>query len=263
MAKSSLFDSIKFRWLVRTLKMPVPHVAGYLECMWQTAYASCSEHFPSDEALEIAAHWDGEPGVFAKAVTNETYNLVDRCANGRLKIHNFWQHAPQYVKQRKKYNDEQKKNGIKRRNKKTYHRDETLANREELPPTKGNEGQRREGKGRDIKAEIDPASAVPRKRISEARLAECNTVADRFLQLESKKNRGPGNFSMWQSRVVAMAQYSGGLIRCDEILGEIQGRKTRHGAVGRGCSTEPIENEAAWANKQISLWLEAQDRKSA
>lgn len=136
MAKSSVISSGKFLHLVETLGLPEPHVLGLLEFMWQSAYASCNPRFKTAKSLEIAARWKGQDGAFASAVSDPVHNFVDVKRDGTFEIHDFWDHAPEYVKKRKKYSDHQK-NGVKRRQSKTFHVGESPKNCGESPKNGG------------------------------------------------------------------------------------------------------------------------------
>ena len=98
MARPTLFTSVKFRRLVYILKVPTPHAVGYLECLWAIAY-ECGQPIIGDTVdVELAAQWPGEPGQLCEALA--AVGLLDAVDGGKWQIHDFWDHAPEYVKKR-------------------------------------------------------------------------------------------------------------------------------------------------------------------
>lgn len=112
MARPTLFSSPKFRRLVHLLKVPIPHAVGYLECLWSVAY-ECGEPVIGDEIdVEIAAQWPGDAGVLCRALVQ--VGLLDPAdESGRHTIHDFWDHAPDYVKKRRERELERKDRSAK------------------------------------------------------------------------------------------------------------------------------------------------------
>jgi hypothetical protein len=69
MARPGLKNHPKFRRLVFVLKEPIPHVLGYLECLWMVAY-ECGDPLIGDQTdVELAAEWPGERGKLCKALS--------------------------------------------------------------------------------------------------------------------------------------------------------------------------------------------------
>jgi hypothetical protein len=66
--------------------------------MWMTAWNSGVVSFESREDVELAAEWSGEPGGFVSALLEERW--LDETELG-LEIHDWWDHAPDYVRKRK------------------------------------------------------------------------------------------------------------------------------------------------------------------
>lgn len=100
MARPSLEPSIKFKILVRRLGLPRPFVRGLLETLWDVGY-TCGDPVIGDaDAVEIAAEWPGEDGAFFEALRHGGW--IDETEDGRWEIHDFWDHAPDYVRKRRK-----------------------------------------------------------------------------------------------------------------------------------------------------------------
>lgn len=98
MARPCLDRNVKFKLLVRRLALPRPYVRGLLETMWDVAHECGNPVLGTPEDVEIAAEWPGEPGAFFAAL--RTVGLVDELPDGRWEIHDYWDHAPKYVKDR-------------------------------------------------------------------------------------------------------------------------------------------------------------------
>ena len=98
MARPSLQNNVKFKALVRRLQLPRPYVRGLLDTMWDVANESGNPTLGSGEDVESAAEWPGTPGTFFSACRD--IHLVDELPDGRWVIHDYWDHAPKYVKNR-------------------------------------------------------------------------------------------------------------------------------------------------------------------
>lgn len=90
---------VKFKRLVRSLRVPRPLIIGHLELLWSEAhrrvYSTGSvPFFRSPEDLEIAAEWDGEDGAFARALLDAGW--VD-LREGNLEVHDYLDHAPEKI----------------------------------------------------------------------------------------------------------------------------------------------------------------------
>jgi hypothetical protein len=96
-ALSSLWTNPKFRRLVHELREPVPHVLGYLECLWNTAYQAANPRIGDAIDVELAAEYPGERGKLFKALV--ACRFLDE-ESGVFFVHDFWDHAPHYVKNR-------------------------------------------------------------------------------------------------------------------------------------------------------------------
>jgi hypothetical protein len=110
MARLSLSQSPKFKVLVRSLGKPTPHVRGYLELLWESAHFRDDPFFASLDEIEAAADWQGETGVFGKALLDR--NWIE-AHNGGFMIHDYEEHLPSYVKERRRKADyRQSKRGL-------------------------------------------------------------------------------------------------------------------------------------------------------
>lgn len=106
MARLSLDNSLKFKKLVRRIALARPFVRGLLETFWDSAHARGSAIVGSEEDVEIASEWPGEPGAWFAALRDGGWVEPVR---ELWKIHDYWQHAPDYVVRR-----EADKRGISR-----------------------------------------------------------------------------------------------------------------------------------------------------
>jgi len=95
MARAGLKDHPKFRRLVYILREPVPHVWGYLECLWATAYQQRSDRIGDKIDVELSADYPGEPGKLCDALVQAGF--IDR-AGDVYYVHDLADHAPPYVR---------------------------------------------------------------------------------------------------------------------------------------------------------------------
>lgn len=105
MARPCLQTHPKFRRLVFSLKVPVPHAVGYLECLWIVAY-ECGDPFIGDATdVELAAQWPGKPGQLCEALLKcggqGRSGFIEQ-ADDRdgFRVHDLFDHCPDYVKRR-------------------------------------------------------------------------------------------------------------------------------------------------------------------
>lgn len=68
MARPGLDRHVKFRRLERILDEPRPHVRGYLELLWETAYENGDPVIGDADAVEAAAEYPGPPGKLCDAL---------------------------------------------------------------------------------------------------------------------------------------------------------------------------------------------------
>jgi hypothetical protein len=125
----------KFRRLVHLLKEPVPHVLGYCECLWDVCYENGNDYLGEALDVELAAQWPGEPGKLTRAlaavglidVVTDVTDLRDFRDKGekdarplipdaiepiRYRVHDLFDHAPDYVFSRAQREEERKKTKI-------------------------------------------------------------------------------------------------------------------------------------------------------
>lgn len=88
----------KFRRLVSLLKMNQAHVLGHLEMIYLSAHVAADPTFADGPTLEAAACWDGKEGQLVQAL--RTCGLVDKMRGHALTLHDYWDHAPDYVQKR-------------------------------------------------------------------------------------------------------------------------------------------------------------------
>lgn len=107
MARPGLFEHPKFLRLVHILKEPVPHVLGYLECLWLTGYQSGNPVVGDETDVELAARYPGPTGTFFQALLQ--CRFIELAANNRYQIHDLMENAPGYVTARRHKESERKK----------------------------------------------------------------------------------------------------------------------------------------------------------
>lgn len=98
MAKEGLIVHRKFRRLVSILKMNQAHVLGHLEMIYLSAHVAADPNFADGPTLEAAACWEGKEGQLTQAL--RTAGLLDKGRGHVLTLHDYWDHAPDYVQKR-------------------------------------------------------------------------------------------------------------------------------------------------------------------
>src|SRR5579862_7075936 len=98
MARPTLDRCVKYKALIRRLKIPKPYVRGLLETLWDVANECGNPVLGNQEEVEAAAEWPEEPGKFFAALRDGRW--IDKLDDGRWEIHDYWDHAPEYVKGR-------------------------------------------------------------------------------------------------------------------------------------------------------------------
>lgn len=117
MARPGLEKHVKFRRLVRMLGEPIPHVRGYLECLWEVAYETGNPVIGDDYQIEAAAQYPGLHRKLFEALrdcggTGHVGFIEPTGHNPQIfQIHDLYDHAPEYVKKRLKRENERKSNG--------------------------------------------------------------------------------------------------------------------------------------------------------
>ena len=102
MARPAFLVGPKLPRLARLLGVPIAEALGLCEFLWQAQYAKATEVVGDVIDAEINARWEGEPGRCVAAMLDDGVRLLDRAAGGVLSVHDFWDHAPDYVKERRK-----------------------------------------------------------------------------------------------------------------------------------------------------------------
>ena len=98
MARISMRSNRKFMRLCRDIQRPPYQVRGLLEMMWESAHEN-EPTFPTLDDAEVVSTWDGEAGVFGKALL--ACGFLDAVEGGFF-VHDYWQHAPGWVREREK-----------------------------------------------------------------------------------------------------------------------------------------------------------------
>jgi hypothetical protein len=114
MARPGLDRHVKFRRLLRLLDEPIPHVRGYLECLWEVAYENGDPLIGDADAVEAAAHFPGEHGKLFVALRDcggpNRAGFIEPTGNdGEYQVHDLFDHAPAYVSNRKSKETERKR----------------------------------------------------------------------------------------------------------------------------------------------------------
>ena len=111
MAKHSTTQTRKFKVAQHRLGIPGPHLLGYLEYLWQSAHVDGDPVFASAEEVEIAAEWTGDAGALCAVLVDTGW--LDLHDDGTLEVHDYWEHAPKYVVERKRLRDKRNSlNGV-------------------------------------------------------------------------------------------------------------------------------------------------------
>jgi len=97
--KHSTPESIKFRKLQRRLGLPRYAVAGLLEMLWIATIKNAPRgdigRF-DNESIAIECDWEGDADEFVAALVDAKW--LDRCAENRLVVHDWADHAPYFVR---------------------------------------------------------------------------------------------------------------------------------------------------------------------
>ncbi len=91
----------KFADLQARTELSVPMTIGTLELLWQFAMEQAPQgdvgKWPND-AIERACYWLGTPGLLVDSLLNSGW--LDECDERRLVVHDWIDHAPEYLKKR-------------------------------------------------------------------------------------------------------------------------------------------------------------------
>ena len=109
MARPGLTKHRKFARLTRLLGS-VAVARGSLELLWDVAYENGDELLGTAEDLEFQAGWTGEKGQLAAALVGAEF--IDK--DGDLyRVHDLWDHAPDYVRRRLNRERQRRETGAK------------------------------------------------------------------------------------------------------------------------------------------------------
>lgn len=106
MARPTLDRNPKFKLLMKRLALPRPYVRGILECLWDACHESGVPIFRSGEHVEAVCDWAGDPNSLAGPLVE--VGFLDAMENGELQVHDYWDHAPDYVKSRRRQEEKRK-----------------------------------------------------------------------------------------------------------------------------------------------------------
>lgn len=104
MGRPGLSQNKKFRRLALEVKSSAA-ARGHLELMWDSAYEAGDEVLGDSLDVELAAGWHGEPGVLTSLLVRTGF--LDE-QGGVYSIHDFWHHAPAYVRKRRTRENERR-----------------------------------------------------------------------------------------------------------------------------------------------------------
>ena len=99
--KMSAHRSPKVAGLMRRSGLRTREAVGTLELLWLFAMEQAPRGNVgkwSDEDIEAACDWDGDPGGLVAALVASGW--LDRCADERLTVHDWIDHAPRFLKER-------------------------------------------------------------------------------------------------------------------------------------------------------------------
>lgn len=108
MARPGLMRHKKFARLARLIGNEVL-ARGHLELLWEVAYENGDDLVGDAGDLEHLTKWDGEPGALAAAMTQAGF--VDQEEGGQYRVHDLWDHAPDYVRRRRQRENERQEKG--------------------------------------------------------------------------------------------------------------------------------------------------------
>jgi hypothetical protein len=105
MARPGFIHHRKFKRLSRALGSPAL-ARGCLEMLWDTCYEAGDDYLGTAEDVELSAYWDGEPGVLCEALLTAggegNPGFIEEVSGrpGHYRVHDLYDHAPEYVQKR-------------------------------------------------------------------------------------------------------------------------------------------------------------------
>jgi hypothetical protein len=97
----------KFARLARLIGSEVL-ARGHLELLWEVAYENGDDLVGDAGDLEHLAKWTGEAGILASALVESGFIDLD---GDRYRVHDLWDHAPDYVRKRRQRETERQTKG--------------------------------------------------------------------------------------------------------------------------------------------------------
>ena len=97
--KKGTIDMMKFTLLKNRLQQPRYVVVGILESLWQLTLSSATDGAIgkfTDEEIAAWIEWDGDPSELIGHLVWTKF--IDRCQVNRLVVHDWSEHAPEYLK---------------------------------------------------------------------------------------------------------------------------------------------------------------------
>jgi hypothetical protein len=80
-------------------------IRGGLELMWEPAYDTGDPYIGDADDIEGTVGWPGPPGAFCEALLSAggegRAGFIEPAEGGGFIIHDFWDHAPDYVRKRR------------------------------------------------------------------------------------------------------------------------------------------------------------------
>ncbi len=107
MARPTLDRNPKYLALIKRLGVARSMVRGSLEHLWDSCHES-GNPILRPHHVEPTADWPGDPGAFLAALIEEGF--LDKREDGTVEVHDYWDHAPDYVRKRKHREDARKGN---------------------------------------------------------------------------------------------------------------------------------------------------------
>lgn len=111
MARPNLFQHRKFRRLTRSLDGDAVRALGHLEFLWASAYEMGDDYVGDGTDVEASALWSGEAGRLVTALLDAGFLDPIEERPGHYRIHNLWDHAPEYVLRRMRREHERRDRG--------------------------------------------------------------------------------------------------------------------------------------------------------
>jgi len=94
--------------------MPEAHALGHVQMIWESCYERADPDLGDVTDVELSAGWVGDPGDLCAALLScggEGPGLIEVGPDGRHFVHDFWHHAPKYVSERARKNEERMASG--------------------------------------------------------------------------------------------------------------------------------------------------------